>query len=254
VLAPVPGFVMYAMSAKFAGMEFVGVPLKADLTLDKAAMLAAIAEHRPAIVYLAYPNNPTGTLYPLSDIEAILRATADNALVIADEAYQPFAEVSMMPRLAEFPNLIVMRTVSKLGLAGIRLGYMAGHNALMAEFEKVRPPYNVNVLTEAAAEFVLEHIEILDRQTALLREQRKVLIQALQALPGVQVFPSAANFVLIRVANAEQVFSNLFKQKILVKNVSKMHKLLENCLRITVSSPEENALFLAALAASLSST
>ena len=254
VLAPVPGFVMYAMSAKFAGIEFVGVPLKADLTLDKAAMLAAIAEHRPAIVYLAYPNNPTGTLYPLSDIEAILRATADNALVIADEAYQPFAEVSMMPRLAEFPNLIVMRTVSKLGLAGIRLGYMAGHNALMAEFEKVRPPYNVNVLTEAAAEFVLEHIEILDRQTALLREQRKVLIQALQALPGVQVFPSAANFVLIRVANAEQVFSNLFKQKILVKNVSKMHKLLENCLRITVSSPEENALFLAALAASLSST
>lgn len=254
VLAPVPGFVMYAMSARFAGMEFVGVPLKPDLTLDCAAMLAAIEEHQPAIVYLAYPNNPTGTLYPVSEIEAILRATADTALVVADEAYQPFAEVSMMDRLDEFANLIVMRTVSKLGLAGIRLGYMAGDNSLMAELEKVRPPYNVNVLTEAAAEFVLERIDILDQQTALLREQRGVLMAALEKLPDVQVFPSAANFVLIRVVDAEQVFSNLLKQKILVKNVSKMHELLENCLRITVSTPEENALFLAALAASLSST
>ena len=253
VLAPVPGFVMYAMSAKFAGLEFIGVPLQADLTLDTAAMLAAIRTHRPAITYLAYPNNPTGTLYDADDIVAIARAVGDSGVVVVDEAYQPFAPSSFMPRLAEFDNLVVMRTVSKLGLAGIRLGYMAGNNALMHEFEKVRPPYNINVLTQAAAEFVLQRVEVLDAQAAELRAQRSQLAIALSALPGVQVFPSAANFLLIRVANAEQVFAKLLDHKILVKNVGKMHSLLENCLRITVSTQEENALFMAALAASLTS-
>lgn len=251
VLAPVPGFVMYAMSARLAGLKFVGVPLRADLTLDKPAMLAAIAEHRPAITYLAYPNNPTGTLFEVADIEDILLAVGANGVVIVDEAYQPFAQSSFMPRLAEFDNLIVMRTVSKLGLAGIRLGYMSGSTALLNEFEKVRPPYNINVLTEAAAEFMLQHVAVLDAQAALLREQRTLLAAALQRLPGVEVFPSAANFLLIRVPQAEQVFTNLLKQKILVKNVGKMHALLENCLRVTVSTPVENALFLDALKASL---
>jgi histidinol-phosphate aminotransferase len=251
VLAPVPGFVMYAMSARLAGMNFIGVPLRADLTLDKPAMLAAIAEHRPAITYLAYPNNPTGTLFDVGDIEDVLRAVGDTGVVIVDEAYQPFAQCSFMSRLAEFDNLIVMRTVSKLGLAGIRLGYMSGNKALLDEFEKVRPPYNINVLTEAAAEFMLQHVDVLDAQAAQLREQRGLLATSLTHIPGVEVFPSAANFLLIRVPQAEQVFANLMKQKILVKNVGKMHALLENCLRITVSTPVENALFLDALKASL---
>ncbi len=251
VMAAVPGFVMYAMSARLAGMEFVGVPLKSDLTLDTPAMLAVVAEHRPAIIYLAYPNNPTGTLFDIADIEQILQAVGDTGVVIVDEAYQPFSPVSFMPRLAEFDNLLVMRTVSKLGLAGIRLGYMSGSKALLDEFEKVRPPYNINVLTEAAALFMLEHVDVLDAQAANLREQRCLLSSALAKLPGVLVFPSSANFLLIRVPHAEQVFAKLLKQKILVKNVGKMHALLENCLRITVSTPKENALFLNALSASL---
>jgi histidinol-phosphate aminotransferase len=257
VLAPVPGFVMYAMSAQFAGMEFVGVPLKADFTLDKAAMLAAIARHKPAIIYLAYPNNPTGTLFDADVIAEIIRAVGDAGVVVVDEAYQPFAQASFMPRLAEFANLIVMRTVSKLGLAGIRLGYMSGNNALLAEFEKVRPPYNINVLTQAAAEFVLDHAAVLDAQAAALRHERAKLAAELAALPGVEVFPSAANFLLIRVkttkANANKVFSALLDRKVLIKNVGKMHTLLENCLRVTVSTPEENKLFLDALKASLAS-
>jgi histidinol-phosphate aminotransferase len=257
VLAPVPGFVMYAMSAQFAGLDFVGVPLNADFTLDKAAMLAAIAEHKPAITYLAYPNNPTGSLFDADAIVEIIRAVGDSGVVVVDEAYQPFAQASFMPRLTEFANLIVMRTVSKLGLAGIRLGYMSGNNALLAEFEKVRPPYNINVLTQAAAEFVLDHVDVLDAQAAALRAERARLAAALAALPGVEVFPSAANFLLIRVktgkANANKVFSALLDRKVLIKNVGKMHKLLENCLRVTVSTPEENTLFLDALKASLAS-
>lgn len=179
VLAPVPGFVMYAISARLAGMEFIGVPLRADLSLDLPGMLAAIAEHKPAIIYLAYPNNPTGTLYAVADIEAILQTVGETGVVIVDEAYQPFAQTSMMARLPEFANLLVMRTVSKLGLAGIRLGYMAASAALLAEFEKVRPPYNINVLTEAAAQFMLEHVAVLDDQAAQLRGQRELLAGAL---------------------------------------------------------------------------
>jgi histidinol-phosphate aminotransferase len=257
VLAPVPGFVMYAMSAQFSGLEFVGVPLKPDFTLDKAAMLAAIAQHKPAITYLAYPNNPTGTLFDADAMVEIIRAVGDSGVVVVDEAYQPFAQSSFMPRLAEFANLIVMRTVSKLGLAGIRLGYMSGNGALLAEFEKVRPPYNINVLTQAAAEFVLEHVDVLDAQAAALRAERTKLAAALAGLPGVEVFPSAANFLLIRIktdnTNANKVFSALLNHKVLVKNAGKMHPLLGNCLRVTVSTPEENKIFIDALTASLAS-
>lgn len=256
VLAPVPGFVMYAMSAKFAGLEFVGVPLNRDFTLDKTAMLAAIARHRPAVTYLAYPNNPTGNLFDADDMVEIIRAVGDSGIVIVDEAYQPFAQTSFMPRLAEFANLIVMRTVSKLGLAGIRLGYMAADAALLAEFDKVRPPYNINVLTQAAAEFVLEHVDVLDAQAEQLRIERDRLLAALAVLPAVEAFPSAANFVLVRLRDgksADEVFSRLLEQRVLTKNVGKMHALLENCLRITVSTPHENALFLDALTKSLAS-
>ncbi|AVR94421.1 histidinol-phosphate transaminase [Pseudoduganella armeniaca] len=251
MMAPVPAFVMFQRSAQVAGMDFVGVPLSEDFSLDLPAMLAAIAEHKPALLFLAYPNNPTGNLYDAGAMVDIIRAVGDTGLVVVDEAYEPFAQQSFMGRLPEFDNLIVMRTLSKLGLAGIRLGYMSAAPALLEQFEKVRPPYNVNVMTQAAADFALDHLDVLNEQAALLREQRAVLSRALAELPNVTVFPSAANFILIRVANADTTHSNLLARKILVKNLSKMHSVLTNCLRITVSTPEENAAFLDALKASL---
>ncbi|MGZ3254168.1 MAG: histidinol-phosphate transaminase [Burkholderiaceae bacterium] len=255
MLAPVPAFVMYAMSAKLAGLEFIGVPLKPDCSLDLEAMLAAIAQHKPAIVYLPYPNNPTGNLFDANEMVEIIRAVGDSGIVISDEAYQPFAQASFMPHLPEFDNLVVMRTVSKLGLAGIRLGYMSASKSLLAEFEKVRPPYNINVLTQAVAEFMLDRLAILDDQAALLRDERTKLSVALAALPGVEVFPSAANFLLVRVNGPDnyidQVCAKLIQRKILIKNVGKMHAILKNCLRVTVSTPQENVLFFDALKASL---
>lgn len=170
---------------------------------------------------------------------------------MVDEAYQPFAQHSWMPRLRDFDHLLVMRTVSKLGLAGIRLGYVAGHPKWIAELDKVRPPYNVNVLTEATAQFMLEHVDVLDAQAATLRAERTKLIDVLSAQPGVTVFPSAANFILLRVPNAAALFERLLNRRILIKNVSKMHPLLTNCLRVTVSNPEENAQFIDAFVASM---
>ena len=257
VVAPLPGFVMYAMSAQLAGMEFIGVPLNSDLTLDLDAMLTAIRTHRPAITYLAYPNNPTGNLFDPDAILAVLDEVGDSGVVIVDEAYQPFAGTTFMPRLSEHDNLIVMRTISKQGLAGIRLGYMSAAPALLAEFDKVRPPYNINVLTEATATFVLEHRDVLDQQALAICNERASLLAALSAISGIHVFPSAANFILLRIErpglSGTQVFDRLLAQKVLVKNVGKMHTLLQNCLRVTVSTPAENALFLAALQSSLNS-
>src|SRR5450830_88017 len=251
VVAPTPSFVMYQRSAQFAGMDFVGVPLKDDLTLDRAAMLAAIAEHQPSLVYLAYPNNPTGNLFDAADVVAIIEALGDTGIAVVDEAYEPFAQQSFMQRLPEFENLVVMRTVSKLGLAGIRLGYMSAAPALLAQFEKVRPPYNINVLTQAAAEFALEHVDVLNAQAALLNSARDTLAEQLAALPGVTVFPSKANFLLIRVPDSDDVYAKLLTHRVLIKNVSKMHAVLANCLRISVSTPEENAVFFNAFKASL---
>jgi histidinol-phosphate aminotransferase len=250
-LAPTPSFVMYQRSAQFAGMDFAGVPLTAGLTLDLPAMLAAIAEHKPALVFLSYPNNPTGNLFAEDDIVAIIKALDGFGLAIVDEAYEPFAQQTFMHRLPEFGNLVVMRTVSKLGLAGIRLGYMSAAPQLLEQFDKVRPPYNINVLTQTAAEFALDHVEVLNQQATALRAARGDLAAALAAMPGVEVFPSAANFILIRVPNSDDAYVKLLSHKVLIKNVSKMHSVLANCLRITVSTPEENSAFLDAFAASL---
>jgi histidinol-phosphate aminotransferase len=246
VLAPEPGFVMYQMSAKFAQVGFVGVALKPDFTLDTDAMLAAIAEHEPAVIWLAYPNNPTGTLFDDGAIEQIV-AAASKSLVVIDEAYQPFAQQSWMARADEFDNVVVMRTLSKLGLAGIRLGYLAGQPTWLNEFDKVRPPYNINVLTQATASFLLDHLDVLDAQAAQLRTARAQLAAEVATLPGAQVFDSAGNFLLVRVPDASAVFETLLSARVLIKNVSKMHPLLANCVRLTVGTPDENAALVAAL-------
>jgi histidinol-phosphate aminotransferase len=251
-LAPVPGFVMYAVSAQLQGVKFHGVPLAANFELDETAMLAAIVEHKPAVVYLAYPNNPTGTLWNADVIERIVVAQGQQGgLVVMDEAYQPFASQTYMDRIAKHGHVLLMRTLSKFGLAGVRLGYMVGPKALIAEIDKVRPPYNISVLNCECALFALENAEVFAQQASQIRQEREKLSISLAALPGVQVFPSQANMLLVRMPDATKCFEGMKTKGILVKNVSKMHSLLNNCLRLTVGTPEENVQMLAALKESL---
>ncbi len=249
VLAPAPSFVMYEMSARFDHCKYVGVPLKENFALDTVRMLEAIEEHRPAIVFMAYPNNPTGNLFERSAIEMILRAAP--GIVVLDEAYLPFAQDTWMPWLKRAPNLLVLRTLSKLGLAGIRLGYLAADVDWIEQFEKLRPPYNVSVLTLAAADLMLEHMSILDSQAASLRSERAKLLGQLQGMPGVRAFESAANFILFRVKDAATVFAGLKQRGVLIKNLAGSHALLEGCLRVTVGTAAENETFVKALRASL---
>ncbi|MGK6309969.1 histidinol-phosphate transaminase [Variovorax sp. DT-64] len=252
ILAPEPGFVMYAMSAQLQGLRFVGVPLTADFELDEAAMHAAIAREKPAIVYLAYPNNPTANLWDDVVIEKIVEAQrAQGGLVVIDEAYQPFAARSYIDRAARHGHVLLMRTLSKFGLAGVRLGYMMGPQALIAEVDKVRPPYNISVLNCECALFALEHAEVFAEQAARIREGRARIFEVLAGLPGVRSWPSDANMILVRVPDAARTFEGMKSRGVLVKNVSRMHPLLANCLRLTVGTAEENAQMLAALEASL---
>ena len=252
ILAPVPGFVMYAMSAQLQGLAFHGVPLTADFELDEAAMLAAIETHEPSIVYLAYPNNPTANLWDDAVIERIIEAQgAQGGLVVMDEAYQPFASKSYIDRITRHHHVLLMRTLSKFGLAGVRLGYMMGPKALIAEIDKVRPPYNISVLNCECALFAIEHADVFAVQAAELRIQRGLLLDALGQLPGVHAFKSEANMILVRVPDAARTFAGLRERKVLVKNVSKMQPLLGNCLRLTVGTADENSQMLAALKASL---
>ncbi|MCY4753627.1 histidinol-phosphate transaminase [Pelomonas aquatica] len=250
VLAPLPGFVMYEALARQQRLDFVGVPLRAsDFQLDEAAMLAAIREHQPALVYLAYPNNPTGTLWDAAVIERIAQAAP--GLVVMDEAYQPFASADSLALMARQPNVLVMRTMSKFGLAGVRIGYLLGAAELVEQVEKLRPPYNISVLNAEAALFALEHAGVYAAQAAELRRQRERLLAALQAMPGIAPWPSQGNMILARVQDAAATFAALKARGVLIKNVSAMHPLLANCLRITVGTPEENTLLLQALQACL---
>jgi len=249
ILAPVPGFVMYAMSAQLQGLKFTGVPLTADFELDEGAMLAAIERERPSVIYLAYPNNPTANLWDDGAIERIVQAAP--GLVVIDEAYQPFASRSYLDRLSRHDHVLLMRTMSKFGLAGVRIGYLIGRRPLIAELEKVRPPYNVSVLNCETALFALEHADVFAAQAAEIRAQRAVLQAALARLPGVRAWPSDANMILVRVPDAARTFAGLKERRVLVKNVSTMHPLLANCLRLTVGTPDENAQLLAALQSTL---
>ncbi len=248
-LAPLPGFVMYEAFSRQVGMQFVGVPLTTDFQLDVPAMVSAIREHRPALTYIAYPNNPTANLWDADAVQQVVDAVAANGtgLVVLDEAYQPFASQSWLPRLTTQPHVLLMRTLSKFGLAGVRLGYMMGRADLIEQVEKVRPPYNISVLNVEAALFALEHADEFERQAALIKSERSRLLAALSQMPGAKAYPSDANMILVRVQDAASVFSALKARGILIKNVSALHQLLANCIRLTVGTPAENDAQIAAL-------
>ena len=245
VLGVEPSFVMFRLIASFCGMRYVGVPLAADFSLDERRMADAIEEHAPALIFIAYPNNPTGNLFDDHAIENVLKR-APGAVVI-DEAYHAFAGRTYMNRLGQFENLLVMRTLSKSGLAGLRLGVLAGRESWLSHVDKVRLPYNVGVLTQLVAEKALERHGLLAEQAAAIKAERARVFRELQQMRGTTPYPSEANFILFRVAAANAVFGGLKERGVLIKNLHGSQPSLANCLRVTVGTPEENDRFLQAL-------
>ncbi|MFZ2724728.1 MAG: histidinol-phosphate transaminase [Methylococcaceae bacterium] len=253
VLSTAPAFVMYQQISRCLGLDYQAVPLLADsFELDLVAMLQAIEAFNPAIIFLAYPNNPTGNLFDAQALHQIIQAT--KGLVVIDEAYAPFANASFMASLHQYDNLVVMRTVSKLGLAGLRLGYLVGKPELVEQLHKIRLPYNINILTQVTADFALKHHEVFDEQTQQICEQRALLLAQLNELPTITAYPSSANFILLRTAEgqASAIFESIKAQGVLIKNMSPQGGLLKDCLRVTVGTPEENIAFIQALIKALS--
>ncbi len=245
LLAFEPSFVMFKMIATFCGLRYEGVPLTAEFAIDIDATRLAINKHQPAVIFIAYPNNPTGNLFSREAIREVI--TMSTGLVVIDEAYFAFSSDSFLNEIVGFPNVVLMRTVSKLGLAGLRLGFLAGYPEWISQFDKVRLPYNINSLTQAGATFALKHYSALLEQAAIICAERTRISTALSAMPGVTVFPSQANFVLIRVMDSEKTFNALLSRKILVKHTGASHPLLRNTLRITVGTNAENTALLNAL-------
>lgn len=253
VMSPEPGFVMYRQIAQCLGLNYQGLPLLADgFELDLTQTLATIKEQQPEIIFLAYPNNPTGNLFDSAAIEQIIQLS--KGLVIIDEAYAPFTDFSFITQLTQYKNLLVMRTVSKLGLAGLRLGFIAGNPSLINELNKARLPYNINILSQCSAEFALTHPNIFTEQTKTICLERARMFLQLSTIKGVSPCPSAANFILFRTGRdkATAIFNSLKEQGILIKNLSPQKGLLQDCLRVTIGKPEENNAFIKGLKKALS--
>ncbi|MBY0475210.1 MAG: histidinol-phosphate transaminase [Nitrosomonas sp.] len=247
-----PSFVMFRMIATLANIQYVGVPLKQDFSLDMDAMLAAIVKYKPAVIFLAYPNNPTGNLFDYAEILSILQATS--GIVVIDEAYQAFADASFINELDHYPNLLLMRTLSKSGLAGLRLGLLLGRSEWLIQLEKMRLPYNIGIMTQIIAEKVLHHTLVLSEQAQAIKLERTKMSTFLATIENVKVYPSKANFILFRIHAATQIFQALKQHKILIKNLDGTHPSLENCLRVTIGTPDENSQFCSTLQTILSKT
>ncbi len=238
MLAVEPSFVMYKQNAALYGLNYVGVPLHEDFTLDLPAVLDAIKQHNPALIFIAYPNNPTGVCFKREEIEAVINAA--QGIVVVDEAYGAFSHDSFLPQAGGVENLVVMRTVSKIGFAGIRIGYASGHPAVMNELAKILPPYNMNQLSLATAKFAMQHFETINDTVLALKAERERVFAELSQISAVQTFPSQANFITVRVPDAGQLFETLKHNKILIKKLHGAHPLLNQCLRITIGTPQQN--------------
>lgn len=233
-----PSFVIYQHNAQLFGLNHIAVPLNADFTLNLPATLAAIEQHQPALIFIAYPNNPTGVPFAREDVLQIIQAA--KGIVVIDEAYGAFSDDSFLPQAGQPENLVVMRTLSKIGFAGLRLGYAAGSPVLMNELAKILPPYNMNCLSLTAAKFALQHHDWIEQHIILLKAEREKWQDKIQTLPNITVFPSQANFITIRVADANALFQQFQAHGILIKKLHGSHPLLSGCLRITIGTPEQN--------------
>jgi len=242
ILGLEPSFVMYEMIAKFTRLNYTGVGLNESFDIDLEATLNAIAKHKPKLIFIAYPNNPTGNAFDRNAIKKIIEST--DALVVVDEAYYAYAQDSFMSELNNYSNMVLLRTVSKIGFAGLRLGLLIGNADTVGHLDKLRLPYNINTLTQASANFLLkEKQRIIDNAQVIINERGR-LFDALSAFDPLTVYPSDANFLLIKTDDANTLFVFLKEQGVLIKSFAS-HPQLGDCIRITVSNADENNVLLA---------
>ncbi|WP_018152111.1 histidinol-phosphate transaminase [Leeia oryzae] len=245
VMALEPTFVVYGIAARAQRLDYIGVELNADFSVNVERTLAAIQEHQPKLLFITPPNNPTGNIISAEDVSRLIRATP--GLVVIDEAYEAFASHRLLHLLDEHQNLLIMRTFSKIGGAGLRLGYLVGRPEWLVELDKLRMPYNINTLTQVAAEFMLDHYDAIQAQVDEVVTARDNLIDKLRQFKELTVYPSQANMFVVRCPRVQALHAYLRERKILVRQAYNWHPLLENCIRISTGTDAENAVLLAAI-------
>ena len=241
-----PSFSMYQMISDFVGIDCHVVELTEEFELNVDATIEAINHYDPSLVFLAYPNNPTGNLWNRDDVLKVIQSC--KGIVVIDEAYGPFASDSFSEELQNFPNMVLLRTASKIGLAGIRFGWLAGAIELINELNKLRLPYNINSLTQLTIEFALDNFQLFKQQALQIQESRQTLFDRLSRMEGVRPYESEANFILFKLLsqNANDIYKRLLVEKVLIKNLSQQAGLSQ-CLRVTVGTEQENTEFCRAL-------
>jgi histidinol-phosphate aminotransferase len=245
VLTPVPTFAMYEITSRALSQNVVTVPLGKNFSLDADKMLKKAKEVKAKAIFLAVPNNPTGNRFSDAAVREILYTAS--AAVVIDEAYFDFSRNTYLSELKKFPNMIILRTLSKIGFAGLRVGVLAASPVVIKELNKIRLPYNINTLSQATAVAALNHKDIIERQISLLISERKNLYNILSQMKGITAYPSETNFILFKTStDATRIHTKLKQAGILVKNLNRPGPL-KNCLRVTVGKPEENSEFIAGL-------
>lgn len=244
IMAPEPSFVMYQVVAESLGLNFIGCPLKDDFSIDLETTLSLIEKEQPAVIFLAYPNNPTGNCFNTFDIEEIIKSA--EGIVVIDEAYQIFSQQSYINSINNYENVLVLRTLSKAGLAGLRFGFLTGNPVWLNEINKIRLPYNINSLTQVSLEFFLKNYHILLKQADQIIAERVKVFDQLSNMPVLKVYPSDANFILFKLLNhsAESVFNSLLENKVLIKKFNPSQPVLAHCLRVSIGKPAENKAFM----------
>jgi len=244
ILIPVPTFSMFGITGTALGVHVLESPLDGKFDIEIEPFLDIIEREDPDLIFLASPNNPTGNVFSEEKIRSVIDRS--RGVVVVDEAYSDFSGHTFLPDVKEHENLIILRTLSKVGFAGLRLGILYGREELAREINKVRYPYNINSLTQAAAEVVLENHEFVNENIQLIIRERDRVYKALTGMEGIETYPSDANFILFKVGDADAVFGGLIDRGVLIRNFNRPGRL-ENCMRVTIGTPDENDRFLSAV-------
>ena len=239
-----PSFVMYELVSKYVNLEYFGVQLDSNFDINLSDALSTIEREKPKIIFIAYPNNPTGNCFDYDAIIEIIKST--NSMVILDEAYYAYSDKSFLSEISNFPNLLVLRTISKIGFAGLRLGLLIGDQETIAQLNKLRLPYNINALTQTSANFLLQDKQRIINNAQIIIEERRRLAHELSLFSKFKVYPSQTNFILVHSEDAHSLHTALKENGILIKGFPKDSKL-SDFIRISVSEPVENNILIDAI-------
>lgn len=242
VLYPVPTFSMYGIISQALGEKTIEIPLDNDFDLNMEKILTVIKKQKPKLIFLSSPNNPTGNCF---SADRILKIVESTSLVVIDEAYQPFSsEKGFLPMLSDYKNLVILRTLSKIGFAGLRVGFLIADSEIINEVNKVRLPFNLNSFSQAVAATLIKNPNTIKLHIGLITSERERLLNELWKIRGIKPYPSEANFILFKVKNSDKIYYRLLKEGVLVRN---MKGVVNGYLRVTVGTKKENNIFIKAL-------